>query len=213
MKNIFIKTVLLSTLFLSVATSCVNDDDFEIPALREVFYLEDFESIPVANTGPNQFISLTDWSNVSIDGSNKLWEARSFNEEKYAQLSAFGSGVSNLESWLITQPINLDNTSNEAFAFVYKAAYYNGQAVSVLISEDYDGSGTASAVNNATWVDLNVSLPNYLTSGYPTNFSNSGAIDISSYNGDVYVALRYNGGSTGVTTTYQIDNLKLFENN
>ncbi|BCY27762.1 choice-of-anchor J domain-containing protein [Flavobacterium okayamense] len=212
MKKI-VKTLIITMSSALVLTSCVKDDDYAIPTLREVFFLENFESIPDANTGNNQFISLTGWSNVSLNSGSELWEARMFDGEKYAQLSAFGTGEPNMDTWLISPAINLDNTSNEAFSFSYKAAYYNGQAVSALISTDYDGSGTITAVNNATWTDLDVTLSDYLTSGYPSNFSNSGALDISGYNGDVYIALRYVGGSSGVTTTYQIDNFKLFENN
>ncbi|WP_333876723.1 choice-of-anchor J domain-containing protein [Flavobacterium sp.] len=211
MKKI-LKRILAITLFCGVFVSCVNDEDTDIPTLRVAFFSEGFESIQ--NTGNNQFIALEGWSNVSVNGGSELWEARFFSSDgKYAQMSAFGTGEANVNTWLITPAINLDETENEALRFSYKAAFYNGQAVSVWISEDYDGSNTASGINNATWTNLNVSLPDYATSGYPNRFSLSDIIDLSDYNGNVHIAFRYVGGSSGVSTTYQIDNIKVFENN
>lgn len=211
MKNKFLKSVFLLAAVSVVLTSCVKEDDFAIPTLKSVFFLEDFESI--TNTGNNQFIALEGWSNVSINNGAERWEARSFDGNKYAQLSAFGTNETNMNTWLISPAINLDETQNEAFAFIYKAAYYNGNAISVLISQDYDGSGTAAEINSASWTELEVSLPDYLTNAYPENFSNSGPIDVSSYSGNVYIAIRYIGSSAGITTTYQIDDIKLYENN
>lgn len=211
MKNT-LKTLLLIA-SLSLFTSCTNDDETAIPKLRDVFFIEDFESIPTNQLGNDQFISLEGWSNVSLNGGSEKWEGRIFGGQKYTQLSAFGTGETSMNTWLITPSINLDETKNEAFAFLYKAAYYNGNAISVVISQDYDGSGTVSAVNNANWTTLDVSLPDYLTNGYPESFSNSGPIDISSFNGNVHIALRYQGGSSGISTTYQIDDIKLYENN
>jgi hypothetical protein len=211
MKNIF-KNLFLLTITLVTTSSCVNDDDFEIPTIRIPFFAEDFEGIDDANVGFGQSITLTDWSNVSLNGGSRLWEARTYGGEKYALLSAFGSGEASMDTWLITPSFNFDITNNETMAFEYLSGYNNGQAVSVLISSDYDGSGTVSAVNTATWTDLEVSLPDFATSGYPSTFSKSGAIDISSFNGEnVYIAFRYLGGSSGITSTYEIDNIKLYE--
>lgn len=211
MKNIFLKPIVLMTLSLAVFTSCVKEDDYAIPTLNKVFYVENFEGI--ANPGTGSSISLPGWSNVSINNGASLWEARSYSGNIYAQLSAFNTGEASMNTWLITAPINLDETINEYMFFQYKIAYYNGNAVSVLISQDYDGTATVDAINNATWTNLNIDFPDYLTSGYPNDFSNTIPVDISSYSGNVYIAFRYNGGSSGITSTYQIDNIKIFEKN
>jgi hypothetical protein len=206
MKNIL--KLSLITLSLILLTSCVNDDETAIPNIKGVFFTENFSTAPI-----NTPIALTGWSNVSLNGGARKWESKTFSGEYYTQLSAFGSGETNMNTWLITPSINLDQTENEAFAFLYKAAFYNGNPISVLISQNYDGSGTIAAVNAATWTTLQSSLPNYLTSGYPSNFSNSGPIDVSSFNGNVHIAIRYIGSSSGISTTYQIDDIKLYENN
>jgi len=208
MKINFIKTMFLLALSSSALISCVGDDDYVIPGINQVFFLEEFTTAQI-----NTPITITGWSNVSLNGGNRKWEAKTFDGEFYTQLSAFGSGETNMDTWLITPAINFDETKNETFAFLYKAAFYNGNPITVLISQNYDGTGTIAAVNAATWTTLNSSLPDYATSGYPASFSNSGPIDVSAYNGNVHIAIRYKGGSTGISTTYQIDDIKLYENN
>ena len=76
MKNKFLKTVLLATLFLGVASSCVNDDDFEIPNLRPVIYSENFNEINF-----NMTFDYADWTNFAEAGT-KLWIEREFNDDE-----------------------------------------------------------------------------------------------------------------------------------
>lgn len=205
MKNIFKLSIALLT--LGLAAGCTGDE--VLAPYKPVAFSQTFEGIE--NVGVGRNITLEGWTNVSINGG-KRWEARIFNDEKFAQLSAFNTGEANMNTWLITPAVNFDLTSNETLIFDYLAGYYTGQAVSVLVSTDYDGTGTAAAVTAATWTDLQVALPDYLTTGYPLNFSHSAPIDLSGYNGNVYIGFRYLGSTTGVTTTYEIDNIKLFEN-
>ncbi len=205
------KKVIKSLLILSVAftlNSCVSEDDTALPSLKIPFFEEGFEN--VEQTG---VIDFEGWSNVSLNGGSKLWETRYYSADgTYAQLSAFGSGETNMDTWLITPAVDLEQTTSEALRFAYKAAYYNGQALSVWVSTDYDGSNTAEGINNANWTNLNVDLPDYATSGYPSTFSQSPILDLSSYSGQIYIAFRYQGSSSGVSTTYQIDNIIIFEN-
>ncbi len=207
MKNLY--KLCLAIVASTMAFSC--SDDAEIAPFKPVFFAENFEGIE--DTGNNQYINLEGWSNVSLNGGNEKWEAlyRS-DSSQYAQLSAFGTGETNMNTWLISPAIDFDLTENEALIFSYKAGYYNGQALSVLVSTDYDGSNTAAGINNATWTDLEVALPDYLTNGYPLTFSLSEIIDLSGFSGNVHVAFRYIGSSSGVSSTYQLDNIKIFQN-
>lgn len=182
-----------------------NDVKLSDPRLRTIFN-EDFESITA--TGNNQFISLPGWSNVSLNGGAERWEARIFSGNKYAQLSAFQTGETNMDTWLITPAINMDNSVNEMLYFGSKIGFANGEAVTVFISTNYSGAATASAINAATWTQLNpIMAPQ--TQSYPADFTSSGPVDISSYNGNVHIAFRYRGSINGVTSTYQIDNIKV----
>lgn len=170
-------------------------------------FSEDFEGI--TSTGNNQFIALAGWSNVSMNSGAERWEARIFGGNKYAQMSAFGTSENNVDTRLITSGINLDNSTNEFLRFGYKTGFANGIALTVWYSTDYDGSGTAAAINAATWTQFNVPL-NVQDTSYASNFYSSGNIDISGINGTVYVAFRYVGSSSGITTTYQVDNIEMY---
>ncbi|MCA0348532.1 MAG: DUF5017 domain-containing protein [Bacteroidetes bacterium] len=212
MKNIF-KVTLFLVFSLTLLSSCSKEDDYSIPPYKPLFFNEGFEEIPRANTGANQFITLEGWSNVSLNGGARKWEARYYSADgQYAQLQAFQSNETNMDTWLISPALNFDLTENEGLIFSYKQAFYNGQPLSVLISTNYDGSNTAQAINNATWTDMNVVLPDFLTTGYPSSFSKSEIIDLSEFDGTVYIAFRYKGSSSGISTTFQLDDIKLFEN-
>ena len=124
------------------------------------------------------------------------------------EVSAFNSDENPMEVWLITPAINLDSTTDEELTFESKAGYYNGDALSIYISTDFAGD-----VEGATW-DLidSADLPTGPTSGYGSSFTPSGSINISCLMGDVYIAFKYSGSSSIVTSTFRIDNVKVTGN-
>jgi hypothetical protein len=185
-----------------------RDIQLDGPRLTPLF-AENFESI--TTVGNNQFIALPGWTNVTMNGGTEKWEARSFSNNKYAQFSAFGTSETNVDARLITPGINLANTTDEFLRFGSKIGFANGEAVTVWVSNDYDGSGTVAAVNAATWTQLDATFaPQSQT--YPENFTGSGQVDLSALEGTVYISFRYVGSSTGVTSTYQIDNIEVYGN-
>ncbi len=170
---------------------------------------QNFESI--TSTGNNQFVALPGWTNVTMNtGGVERWEARIFSNNKYAQMSAFGTNEASVDTRLISPAINLNNTIGEYFRFGYKTGFANGVALTVWYSTDYSGAGTVAAVNAATWTQFTVPLPVQDTS-FSSTFYGSGNIDLSAITGNVYIAFRYQGGSpSGITTTYQVDNFEVF---
>ncbi|MDD2984972.1 DUF5689 domain-containing protein [Flavobacterium sp.] len=185
-----------------------TENDIQLTGERLApLFSENFESI--AATGNNQFIALPGWSNVSINSGAETWEARIFSGNKYAQMSAFGTGENAVDTRLITPAINLDNSTAEFMRFGYKTGFANGVALSVWYSTDYDGSGTLAAVNAATWTQFPITLGVQDTS-YASNFYSSGNIDLSGINGNVFISFRYEGSTNGVNTTYQVDNIEIF---
>lgn len=186
-----------------------TEDDIKLDGPRAVpLFSENFEG--VSSTGNNQFISLAGWSNVSMNGGAERWEARIFSNNRYAQFSPFGltPAENNVDTRLITPAINLDATTGEFLRFGSKIGFANGEAVTVWISTNYDGSGTVAAVNAATWTQLNaVFAPQ--SSSFPANFTSSGSIDLSSYSGNAYISFRYVGGTNTISSTYQIDNIEV----
>lgn len=208
MKNNILKIVFLLTLTSSVLTSCVNEDDFDIPPIKQLILSEGFETSTTGSGATEVPISIEGWLNFNTT-STRLWHARIFSNNKYAEFSSFFSNAgTNDEVWLITPALDLSTTENELFSFDTKIRFWQGAALTVFISEDYDG--TQAGLTTATWTELNPILP---VSGQEDVFVNSGNMDLSAYNSEnVRIAFKYTGSRAGVTTTYQLDNIKVFEN-
>lgn len=157
--------------------------------------------------GTGVAVSIEGWTNVNVNGGQRVWEVREFNGNKYAQTSAFSSNEPAYEVWMVTNGVNLPTGSSPIFTFGTNDGFYNGDALSVKISTDFTGN-----VNTATWTNLNATFSSGHSSGYGDNFVSSGDIDLSAYAGQVvYIAFQYVGSTNGVTTTYQIDNISIME--
>lgn len=64
--------------------------------------------------------------------------------------------------------------------------------LSLLVSKDYDGSGTPESIENATWTDLSDQVE--IATAYDFAWTDSGVLDITSYGEDtepVYFAFRF----------------------
>ena len=110
--------------------------------------------------------------------------------------------------------MNAGLKSWEMFNYIHsiktKDGYNNGNCLKVYYSTSYTpGSdiGTTSKVN----ITNNFAIASGTTSGYATNFTNSGDFVIpSSVTGNGFFIFEYTGnGAGGVTTTIQIDDVKL----
>lgn len=210
MKNIKMKQFLFLALGLGLFTSCVKDDEFDIPTLKEVLFYESFESTTPGGGTVENAIALPGWGNYAVQGSRK-WHSRAFSNNKYAEFSSFYSNATtdpNDEIWLITPSVDLSDSPVAHLEFGTKARFWAGAALTVLVSTDYDG--TQAGIATANWTELNPTLPTAQTD----NFISSGPLDLSAYLGssNVHVAFKYVGSRNGVTTTFQIDNVKIYEN-
>ena len=185
----------------------IRDEDdvmFNGERCAEPYYVENFDDI--TSTG---VIDLEGWTNVNVSGGSTRFEARSFSGNTYAQISAYNTGESPLEAWLVTPAIDLSVANSVAtLRFSTKDAFNNGEGLTVFVSTDFTGN-----VENATWEELPATIATGSSSGYASSFTNSGDIDLSEYIGDdVYIAFRYSGDTNVVTTTYQIDNISVSVN-
>lgn len=168
-----------------------------------IVFEEDFESYS------NSATNLGSWSNINVNGGDNLFEIRSYNGEKYIQCSAYDSDEDPLDVWMITPTINLDSSTDEELTFETKTGYNNGSALLVLVSTDYTGD-----ISTANWELVDSELADGPSSGYQAEFVSSGSVDVSCVDGDVHFAFRYLGADTygGITTTFQIDNVKVTGN-
>lgn len=165
-------------------------------------FKENFTTHPA---GIGNYVDLPGWTNVNVNGGERRYEVREYSGNKYTQISAFGTSEDPFEVWLVTPGVTLDK-ANPILMFDTKDGHFSGDALSVHISTDFNGDPTT-----ATWIDLSDQA--IIPTGHidwENNFTNSGAIDLSSYaNQEVFVAFRYLGGDFDVTTTYQLDNIEI----
>ncbi|WP_461642076.1 DUF6359 domain-containing protein [Labilibaculum euxinus] len=171
----------------SMAVSGTEGD----PALVPLAFLhEDFETDTHSN-----------WILKSEIG-DRNWAITEFSSNKYMQMSAY-KATGEVTSWLISPELDLDAYNNEKLTFKTKNGYFKGLALEVLISTDYDG-GDVSA---ATWQKLDAAIDERNNTAYGADFVESGDIDLSAYEGTAYIAFKYTGDGSSVTTTYQVDDV------
>lgn len=170
------------------------------------FFSEDFQTA-IDNTNLN----IPGWVNFAESGT-KLWKEEVFSGNGYAEFSSFGSGNALNVAWLVSPAINLDATSNEFFTFRTAQHHLDADApqnsLKVYVSTDFNGTN----VLTATWTEVTVTLPTQSTAWY--QFVSSGAVDLSSYSGNVYVAFKFTGSGTNTLYdgAFQVDDLKVYGN-
>ncbi len=158
---------------------------------------ENFNSL--ANYGDPS--TLDGWQNYMKTGT-RGWQAKLFSGDAYVQASGYNSGLSAMETWLITPPLDL-SAGDRAVKFQSAIAYWTHTSEhpgKVLISTDFNGTN----YDQATWTNLNATLAQSTTANY--SWVESGEIDLKDFSGTGYIAFVYVGSSTE-STTFAIDNL------
>ena len=201
------KTIkLLFVFFVLVSFSgCSPEDDIKNPNLPSYKFIEDF----VSNSVDGDVINLAGWTNYAETGTVK-WKQGIYYSDKYAEFSGYQSGQPSNVGWLISPAINMDTYENEKLAFDVAQAYVSSAANSIdlLISTDFDGTN----VGAATWTTVAFTKPPL---NYDTNFQffSSGLIDLSSYEGNIYLGfkVRSSGTNFSLDGTYEIDNVRIVD--
>ena len=157
-----------------------------------------------SQTGSGIAFSLTGWT-LESNGGTETWEARSSSNDNYASASAYGSQEA-MDVWIVSPQIDISNLNSPTLKFDIKQGYFSGHALSVKITEQFDGT-----VSNSNWTDVTTSAS--IADGPSNTYSSwvtSNEIDLSVFQGPIYVAFQYTGDDTitpAVTTTIQIDNV------
>ncbi len=165
---------------------------------------EDFET----TSGDGSTLIQTDlnnWTNIEETGS-EAWVSNEYSSNKYAEISSYQSGEAN-KAWLITPPIDLDETDDEVFTFDVKVNFWTHPGLEVFVSNDFDGTN----IGDATWTDITAdfTIPTEPTSGFGS-FINAGSATLDAYSGTNYIAFKYTGDdNASETTTYQLDNIEI----
>lgn len=145
-------------------------------------------------------ISYSGWANYSIGKStDRDWVYRSYNNNRYAQITAFGGEGNGYDIWMVSPMMDLDNVvSAKNLMFETSMAYWNGAELKVYIMDAQDPSKATLKE------ELTATLADNASNNYV--FVESGEISLDEYSGEVYIGFQYVAGS-GQTTTFQIDNV------
>jgi hypothetical protein len=170
-----------------------------------VIFFEDFEQYL-----PNQSLTIPQWSNFAESGK-QFYQIQSMQQNRFASITALGSNETNVVSWLILPPIQLNNTTGEQLSFLTRDAFDNGAILQVLISSNYDGKGQPW---KAKWAVLNANIAKGAIGGIGFGFTQSGNINLSNYAGLIHLAFKYSGNDSGHSssrknTNYMVDDIKI----
>ncbi|MBS9768931.1 MAG: choice-of-anchor J domain-containing protein, partial [Flavobacteriaceae bacterium] len=154
------------------------------------------------------FDSVEDFKEITLDGwlsvkakGDRSWKAKVYDDgSKFVQITGYKAKESDLEAWLVTPGLDVSKAQNKNFTFDTRRQFAKGEVLEVLISTDFKGD-----VAKATWKKLEGCK---FADKSSKNFVNSGNIDLSAYNGVVYIAFKYTGNNSDKSGTFQIDNVK-----
>lgn len=165
---------------------------------------QDFETF-----NDNATIYISGWQNLATAGG-RLWLAKTFSGNVYAQATGYNSGLTSMVTWLVTNPVNISTPKMLTFQTAKAYWEHTGTHVplEVLFSTDFNGDN----LTQATWVPLTgATLAG--KSDPDHSFINSGNINLPVLSGKSgTVAFRYTGSNTE-STTYRIDNIVISAKN
>ncbi len=144
--------------------------------------------------------------NDYIVGS-RYWQVKTFGNNKYVQMSSFGGGGVTAKTYLMV-PVQFNG--NSVVSFETKDGYNTGDVLKVyyVMANQYTAG---QLINPDVFTDItsNFTISTGHANGYGPSFVPSGNYTLPSIvNGNGYLVFEYSGTPT-VTTTMQIDNIKV----
>ncbi len=182
-----------------------KEADVQMIANRNIpFFVEDFQTV---SDGTN--LSLPGWSNI-IEAGAIVWKGGITGTNGYAEFAITGTKVASNIVWLISPKIDMDTHTNEILSFRTAQHHLDVDSplntLEVYVSNDFDGLH----VSAASWTRLSARIP---TQSTPWNeFIGSGAIDLSSYTGQINIAFRYigSGKDLALDGAFLVDDVQIY---
>ncbi len=146
-------------------------------------------------------VNLTGWTNIKVAGDRR-WQGKTYQSEKYAQATGYNSGLSNMETWLITPPV-INTNGDKELSFKTAMAFWahsGNEPITVMGSTDFDGTN----FETATWTELSANLVN--AGSGDNNWIESGAVSLADFVGNVAIAFKYKG-SDSESTSIRVDDV------
>ena len=141
---------------------------------------------------------MNDWTFVNIAG-NKPWIIGEHNGNHYANANGYGDDVDN-EQWCISPALDLSTRAYQNVTLTFmNAMKFNGPALELYISDDYDGQDPTAA----TWEPLE-----YTQSEGNYEWTESGEIALDEYIGRTcHIGFRYISTIEDGAASWEIDDI------
>ena len=169
------------------------------------------EITPVADIDEN-FDAAVDYEDIAFEGwtnqivaGNRAWQGKTFSENKYAQATGHNSGLSDMETWLITPPV-INSAGDKKLSFKSAMAYWSHQdgnkPMTVWASTNYNGTN----FETANWTDITdkVNVPS--SSSGDNSWIETSDVSLAEFTGNVAIAFKYKGSDTE-STSIRIDDV------
>jgi len=166
--------------------------------LKEILIEEDFQGYDSINELFNN-----GWMEFQRKGMHTHWQLGSYAGNKYLEITGYNTDDEEIETWLVSPSINMEDYNNESIDMLVESSYDNGAELSILYSSDFDGN-----VENATWLPLDVIVPYGPLNGFG-EFEHIGPVSVSCLDGVIYIAFVYKGSDPLHTTRFHVDRFQL----
>ena len=143
-------------------------------------------------------VNLTDWMNIAETGVLS-WVGSNNGESATVKIVGDGNEDAN---WLILPEMTI---AGAKMMFQSRAGQYTGAELKVYASTDYNGGANPE---DFTWTEL----PSVIASATASSFgdwTNSGEVDLSAYDGQVYIAFKYES-TAGQSCQYYLDDILIY---
>ncbi|WP_299152432.1 DUF5689 domain-containing protein [uncultured Christiangramia sp.] len=176
---------------------CDSEGDFS----RNVVTEENFDGVT-----SNTTLAARKWTNINVSGGEKRFTPTMVNGNRLLRISAYNTLENPMEAWLVSPVIDISSTRANLVTFDLLASYDNGMFLKVYFTQDFTGDPRTT-----DWKLLDAAIP-YGPSGGSGNVFKTSEIDISCLQGKVWIGFRYLGAAPDKTTTYDLDNFRVFRN-
>ncbi|MGI9525831.1 MAG: DUF5689 domain-containing protein [Weeksellaceae bacterium] len=139
---------------------------------------------------------------------DRYWTVKEFSSNKYVQLTAFNAET-DIESYFVI-PVDFDLA--DSFSFKSKDGYNKGDVLSVYYIKSYDLSTKKLDMDNLVDITSAFKISTGSDGGYGNSFIPSGEYDLSNITGKGAIVFAYKGSGSGATTTMQLDDIKIVDN-
>lgn len=165
---------------------------------------QDFNSVSLGSP-----IEIGGWKNIVSAGTrNWLGMSSSINgtTHYYAEINPNNSGEANNVAWLVSPQVNLAGIASKTLFFQTAFNNWAGNGtLEAFISTNFNGTDVAAA----TWTPIQGVHIAQQADG-ATNWVNSGNIDLSQYNSNIYIGFKYTSAGGNSATAFRVDNVKIY---